>query len=252
VKRILAALAAVPALAMLLTFVAPNAASAAPAATTWAWCSSNAQGTWQVGGGPLGTDYFVQNDAWNGSHGPQKICANSYHRVQVVSNQPTGNTEIMTYPDVSSLYDGSDEAVSNFSQIYNTFSESFPANTIAEAADDVWLNNWSIEIMVWVDTHHENISYLPVVGHATIFGQNFTVYRNGPAGHADDEWIFKLDHNETNGTTHVLSSIHWLMSHNFIPSTAKVTAVQFGWEIAGTNGPQTFNLWNYALHAGRK
>src|SRR5215831_3226230 len=94
-----------------------KAVTAPNALAGWAWRSADAQGTWQNGG------YYIQNDAWNGSHGPQTIYANSFHEIKVISDQPTGNTEIMTYPDVSGLYTGSDTPVSQFSSIYNTFSE---------------------------------------------------------------------------------------------------------------------------------
>ena len=40
-------------------------------AASWAWCSSDKEGTWQPGFGR----WFVQNDAWSGSAGPQRICA---------------------------------------------------------------------------------------------------------------------------------------------------------------------------------
>ena len=214
----------------------PKAVTAPNALAGWAWRSADAQGTWQNGG------YYIQNDAWNGSHGPQTIYANSFHEIKVISDQPAGNTEIMTYPDVSGLYTGTDTPVSQFSAIYNTFSESMPSDVIGEAADDIWLNNWSIEIMMWVDTHNEDPgSWLPVIGHTNIAGQNWTIYKN------DSEFIFKLDHNETSGTTHVLPAIQWLMSHNQIPSNAGLTAVQFGWEIAGTHGPEEFNLHDYSL-----
>jgi hypothetical protein len=203
---------------------------------SWAWHSGAAEGTWHSG------NYIVQNDAWNGKHGPQTIYANSFHEVKVISDQPAGNTEIMTYPDVSGLYTGSDTPISQFSTIYNTFSESMPSDVIGEAADDIWLNNWGIEIMMWVDTHNEDPgSWLPVIGHVTLSGQNWTVYKN------DSEFIFKLDHNETSGTTHVLPAIQWLMDHHFVPSSAGLTAVQFGWEIAGTHGPEEFNLHDYNL-----
>ena len=226
-----AALAAALALAALTAL-----ASATPAAAAGWWCSDHPQGTWQTQG------FYVQNDAWNGGHGPQRICAGSYHTIHVRSDQPTGNTEIMTYPDVSGLYTGTDRPVSAFTAIWNRFRERMPGDVSGEAADDIWLNHWSIEIMMWVDTHHQDPSYLPRIGTATIWGQRWLVYRNG------SEFIFKLDHNETSGVTHVLSAIRWLTARGYVPASAGLTAVQFGWEIAGTNGPEGFDLLAYELH----
>lgn len=235
---------AVIAAALVLIFALPTAARASTHnASAWSWCSSDPEGTWQIPGGPDGTDYFVQNDMWNGSAGPQTICANSFSDVRVTSNQPPGNTEIETYPDVGGLYTGADTPVSSFKAIYNHFSENFPSDVIGEAADDVWLNNWSIEIMIWTDTHNEDLSWLPVMGTATIYGQTFKVYDNAP------EYIFKLDGNETSGTTHILSAIHWLEKHGAVPANPGVTEAEFGWEVAGTNGPEQFNLTSYKLYA---
>jgi len=214
------------------------ALTGAPAlAAGWRWCSSSAQGTWHAG------KFLVQNDAWNGGHGPQRICANSYHDVQVTSNQPTGNTAIETYPDVGAMYTGTDTPVAGLKDVTNTYTESFPADVIGEAADDIWLNNWKLEIMIWVDVHHENPSYLPTIGHATLGGQHFTVYSNAP------EYIFELNHpHQTTGTTHILGAIRWMIAHGYAPASSGITEAQFGWEIASTNGPQKFNLTAYGFH----
>jgi hypothetical protein len=208
------------------------------AAASWHWCSSNAEGTWHTG------KFMVQNDAWNGGHGPQRICANSYHDVRVTSNQPTGNTAIETYPDVGAMYTGTDTPVSGLKDVYNTYTESFPADVIGEAADDIWLNDWSLEIMIWVDVHHEDPgSYLPVIGHPTLGGQKFTVYNNAP------EYIFELDHpHQTTGSTRILGAIHWMIKHGYAPADSGITEAEFGWEIASTDGAQKFNLTDYGFH----
>ena len=59
--------------------------------------------------------------------------------------------------------------VSKFHLIRNGFTESMPANTTgldAEAADDVWLNDYNIKVMIWVDNHGQRPSG-QVIGHAT-------------------------------------------------------------------------------------
>lgn len=221
-------------IASLLLAVSIAAVPAAALGGTWKWCSSNNEGTWNVG------QYKVQNDNW-GPGGPQTICANSPSDVQVTSNQNYG-TQIVTYPDVGGLYTGADLPLSGFKAIYNSYTENFPADVVGEFADDIWLNNWSIEIMIWQDTHNEDPSYLPTIGHATIFGQNYTVYQNG------SEYIFLLDHNAPTGQTHVKASINWLISNGFIPANPGVTEVEAGWEIANTNGPEVFNLTSYKLY----
>lgn len=204
-----------------------------------AWQSSDPMGSWNNGG------YVLNNNEWNGSAGPQTIWADSYRHWGVASNQPAGNTAIETYPDVQKVYNN--PRVWSFHTIRNGFTESMPsgAGLSSEAADDIWLNNYNLEVMIWVDNHGQKI-YDQVIGHTTVFGQHFTVYRNGT------EFIFALNHNETHGKTHILASIAWLMRHGYVPHSATLTAVEFGWEIASTNGhPMNFKVSNYWVRTAR-
>ena len=200
------------------------------------WQSSAPFGSWNNGG------FIVYNNEWNQPTGPQTIWADSYHYWGVESNQAAGNTAVETYPCVQKNYNNP-KALS-FHLIRNGFAETMPSASglDAEAADDVWLNNYKIEVMIWVDNHGQRPSG-NVIGHATIFGQHFAVWHGGT------DFTFALDHNETHGVTHILAAIAWLAKHNQIPSDATLTQVNFGWEIASTNGtPMDFKLTNYWLH----
>ena len=205
-----------------------------------AWKSSAPFGAWNNGG------FIVYNNEWNSSAGPQTIWADSYRHWGVESTQRAGNTAIETYPCVQKNFNN--VPVSKFHLMRNGFTESMPANTKgldAEAADDLWLNNYKIEVMIWVDNHGQTPSG-SVIGHATIFGQHFAVWRGGT------DISFVLDHNETHGVTHILASIAWLMRHHQVPSSATLTQVNFGWEIASTNGkPMDFKVTNYWEHTKR-
>jgi hypothetical protein len=75
----------------------PKAATTPDAVTRWAWRPADTQGTWHNWG------YSVQNDAWNGKHGPQTIYANSFHEIKVISDQPAGNTERSANPCPATL-----------------------------------------------------------------------------------------------------------------------------------------------------
>jgi hypothetical protein len=155
-----------------------------------------------------------------------------------------GNTAVLTYPNLGKLYNN--EPVSHFKQVSDTFTESMP-RTIkglsAEAADDVWLNNYNIEMMIWVDNAGRSLAGSTRVGSATIFGQHFTVWKFGSS-----EFIFDLNHNETKGSTHILSSIAWLVQHGKVPADPKLTQAEFGWEIASTGGKAaSFAMSKFAL-----
>src|SRR5215472_17216660 len=205
-----------------------------------AWKSSAPFGAWNNGG------FIVYNNEWNSSAGPQTIWADSYRHWGVESRQQAGNTAIETYPCVQKNFNN--VPVSSFHLIRNGYTESMPANTTgldAEAADDIWLNNYNIEVMIWVDNHGQTPSG-KVIGHATLFGQHFAVWHGGT------DFSFVLNHNETSGVTHILAAIRWLIRHHFLNANVTVAQINFGWEIASTNGkPKDFTVTNYWLHAPR-
>jgi hypothetical protein len=228
----------------LLAAAATVIASAVPAAAAIPrdarWKSSAAMASWNNGG------YLVDNNEWNQSAGPQTVWADSYQHWGVQSTQQAGNTAVETYPCVQKNFNNL--PVRSFHLIQIGFRESMPANTAglaAEAADDVWLNNYSIELMIWVDNIGQQIDD-QVIGHATIFGQHYVVYKNG------SEYIFALQRNETTGVTHILASILWLTHHGYVKAGATLRTADFGWEISSTDGtPKDFTVTRYWLHTQR-
>jgi hypothetical protein len=224
------------ALAVTLTIAAP-ASAGIPANPKWESSAPLAPGgIWSNGG------FFVYNNCWNSTHGPQTIWANSFHDWGVESTQPQG-TAVQTYPNVQLNF--SNLPISKFSLLRNGFTERMPANTPgldAEFADDVWLNGQSLEMMIWTD----NFGQTPagsLVAKATIFGQQYTVWHGGTT------WTFLLNHRENSGRTYILASIRWLINHHKIPASVTISQVGAGWEIASTNGrPMDFTMTNYWLH----
>jgi len=191
---------------------------------------------WNNGG------FILYNNMWNSSAGPQTIWGNSYKSWGVQSDQ-TG-TAVETYPCVQQ--DFNNVLVSSLPTLSNTFTESMPSVTglDAEAADDVWLNNYGIEVMIWVDNNGQTPSG-SIIGHMTMSGQSFAVWFGGGTTYS-----FVLSGNETSGTTHILTALKWLQKHNYVAATATLTQVDFGWEIASTGGsPQDFAMTSYSLHS---
>jgi hypothetical protein len=207
-----------------------------------AWQSSSREGTWNHDG------FLFQNDMWacpQAACGKQTIWANSVRNWGAASTMAAGNTAVLTYPDIGRMF--SDKPVSSYHSIRNGFTESMPRQhkgLSAEAADDVWLNHWNIEMMIWVDNVGRSLAGGTRIGSATIFGQHFTVWKYG-----DSEFIFDLDHNEKSGQTHILASLNWLISHGHVPAGATLTEAEFGWEIASTGGHSgDFRISNYWLY----
>jgi hypothetical protein len=199
---------------------------------------SSAQfGVWANGG------FYINNNMWGPSAGPQTIWAESYSDWGVQSDQPVGNKTVETYPEIQQ--DFSNVLVTSLPALTNSFTEAMPDVTglDAEAADDVWLNSYGIEVMIWVD----NVGQTPagkIIGHATISGQSFAVWLRGTT------YSFVLSGNETSGQTHILTTLKWLQKQGYVPASATLTQVDFGWEIASTGGsPMDFTMTNYSLHS---
>jgi hypothetical protein len=244
------------------TATAALAGPAAPVQHAAARCTTSApQGTC----GPYhyrqitksdGFNTYVANNKWGCGNpdqcGLQTVRARTPGDWQVTSNQATGNTAVLTYPDVQQLFtrtSGKNPPLATFSKINSHFAEAMHANakTDAEAAYDIWLSATSgpNEVMVWVDNHGRGSGGARRVGRATISGQRFTVYEYGTG-----EIIFSLNHNEHVGTVHILTTLRWLQHHKFVSKGARIGQVDFGWEICSTgHRPETFTISKYTLRS---
>ena len=161
---------------------------------------------------------YVGNNMWgcgNGNCGAQTVTAYDPGHWSATSTQASGNTAVLTYPNVQQLFTkttNTDPAISAFASITSDFTETMnpQAGTDAEAAYDIWLGNTSgpNEIMIWVDNVGRGNGGARQIGTATISRQAFTVYQYGSG-----EIIFSLNHNERSGTVDILATLKWLQSH---------------------------------------
>jgi hypothetical protein len=203
-----------------------------------------------------GYNTYVGNNKWGcGSPdqcGRQTVYANTPGHWQVASNQATGNTAVLTYPDVQQVFthtNGNDPPISSYRALYSRFAEAMHSNarTDAEAAYDIWLSNTNgpNEIMVWVDNHGRGNGGATRIGRATISKQRFTVYEYGTG-----EIIFSLNHNEHSGTVHILAILGWLQRKRYVAARAAIGQVDFGWEICSTgHRTETFTVSAYTLRS---
>ncbi len=205
----------------------------------------------------------VNQDPWSGGQGPQALTAFSFQNWSVTATDTdpaNAPGEVLTYPDASFNYHQLDTAASgytapppqydlnNITSLTSDFAESMPqlSNLDAEAAYDLWLNNWQTEVMVWVDTapaKDRNLAddSMTRVGTFTYGGQNFALWRNGSG--ITGFYVFLLDHNETSGSVNLKAMLETMVSLGFIPATSSLTQIPFGWEISDTGGkPVTFTL----------
>jgi hypothetical protein len=199
-----------------------------------------------------GANWDVYDNEWNcgagsgESCGPETVHVCSASSWYVVSNQPAGNTAVLSY--VSSQVNYSSVPLSSFSSITSTFSEEGPRVGDYEAAYDVFFNPGNLyEVMVWVDNYHQTPGggWNPIATNVSVGGSVYNVYQSGStiyyvavinftSGEVDLLAIFK----------DAIGARHWL------PADVLLEQIQFGWEICSTNGePATFYLDEFSLTA---
>lgn len=218
------------------------------ACTNPVWNSSADFGQWSTNG------FLVNNNKWNtGEAGPQSIHACGYNSWYVVSDQPqiaNNPGSIKTYPDTQKNFN---QTIGSFNSITSTFAHSAPAVGEWNFAYDIWLNGLatssSTEVMIWTD--HRYPGTLPPGGAQdtrtpTIDGISYKAWRrsNGNGG-----WYIGLAMTEkrNTGAVNLLHVFDYLSSQGWTSDSTKVSAIEYGVEIAWTGGPQTFRLNNYSL-----
>jgi Glycosyl hydrolase family 12 len=211
----------------------------------------------------------VNQDPWTGGQGRQVLRASSFQNWSVTATDTDPSNapgQVLTYPDASYNYYQLATAASgyttppaqydlnNIRSLTSDFTESMPQlrDLDAEAAYDMWLNNWKTEIMVWVDTSpgkDRNLADdgMTKVGTYTYGGQNFGLWRSGHG--ITGFYVFLLDHNETSGTVDLKAMLETIVSHGYIPATSPLTQIPFGWEISDTGGkPVTFSMSRFEVN----
>jgi hypothetical protein len=203
-----------------------------------AWSSTGQFGTWHNG------RFDVYNNEWNTAEaGPQLVWADSYRHWGVESVQPD-STSVKTYPSVQQNYDNA--PLSTVTSLSSTFAQTMPpanVNYDAEAAYDLWLDNYNVEVMVWVANHGQTPSG-GVIHHVVITGWHYAVYESGSKMFS----FVSTGRPATRGEVNLLSVLQWLIRHRYLTGGDRLTQVNFGWEIASTNGiPLNFVVTDYSL-----
>jgi hypothetical protein len=213
------------------------------ACTNPAFQTAEQNGTWS-----FASNVLVNNNAWgpSGSSWSQQLNACSPANWYVTANfQPDGGA-IQTYPDTE--YTLSGKTVAQYNSMSTCFGEKSPASGEWDYAYDTWLNNFGIEVMVWNDWTDTGI-YPPSGARAvTIDGVAYHEFKGG----GSNEWIYTRDSVVASGCFSMLDIFRDLLAH---PSTSGITsssvpnAIEYGVEIASTNGPTAFQITNATLTA---
>jgi hypothetical protein len=218
----------------------------------------------------------VNQDGWSGSQGAQSISASTYQNWSVTATDtpPQANSaQILTYPDTSFNYYQLNAApnytdppsgydLNNISSLTSSYSETMPATSdkyTAEAAYDIWLNNWDTEVMVWTDVHYQGVDcggpgWTPecsgdtLLGNYTYDGQQWSLYDNGGGINGYYMWIpdngTALDAvSQPSGTVDLKDMLAQTATSGKFTADSPLTSIDYGWEIADTGGkPLTFTM----------
>jgi hypothetical protein len=206
--------------------------------------TSNAEGTINIDPGPPSPEYWwVNNDAWSGSHGPQTIQVCSQSSWDAISNQPNVQGQVETYPDTEYDVGGRDngpstEPISAFNSITSTFSEDYPSAGSWDAAYDLWTNNWSNETMIWNQWAGAQAYWYTASGvqAITIGGVPYHFIDNG------GELIFMMVNQETSGSVDILAVYNWEVANGYAKASDAPTQLEYGVEVCATSGQETFPM----------
>jgi hypothetical protein len=201
--------------------------------------SLDSSGTWRV-----------DNDAWNAAHGPQTLYVCNQSSWYAVSDQTDAHGQVETYPNTEYDIGGRNnglpaKTVAQYTLIVSTFSEAFPAAGSWDAAYDLWLNNWGIEIMIWNEWTGTQLYWPPSGAQAlTLDGVPYRFYNNR------GEFIFFRDTMVKSGSVDILAAMKWLVAQGLVKSTDVPTQLEYGVEICSTKGSETFPLTGvtFTLH----
>lgn len=231
-RRLSLLIAAVAGLAPVgLAALAPPARAEVPKNATWK--STEASAIWNNGGYVLGNNMLATAAA-----GSQTIWAFSYRNWGVESSQPA-TAGVKSYPYVGRRYPG-DPTYSSLRYLRSGFSESVvPAPGLrAAAAYRLWLNDHTVQVMMWVDAHNTTPAGREI-GEILIYGSDFHVWQE-----SKNQFTFALSGPQLlTGKAHLLSALRWLVHHQdpatggtYLSKHVKLSEVDFGWQITSTGG----------------
>lgn len=197
----------------------------------------------------------VRQEVWNPSSALNKQVTEvwSPSRWRTTINADAGNTAVNSYPDVSNLVtlpDGNPVPFSRYASIDSSWSVDMHATsqTNAQAAYDIWLNNYNLELMIWVDTHGQNLGRLPAGRDtgidATFGGATFDLWAT-----SDNSVIsFVRKQNAPTGSIDIRAVIQYLINAGRYPASVGVNMFTFGFETPSTGGvDEVFDVLDYSI-----
>jgi Glycosyl hydrolase family 12 len=202
--------------------------------------------------------YYLYDNQWNCGAGSGNDCGpesaygctdgNGAVGWVTTSNQPKGNTAVLSYPAMQDNF-GSSPSLSSFTTISSTFTETSPHVGDYEVAWDCWFNDYANEFMVWVDTYNQVPAGPKVAANVSLGGRTYDIYW-APGGGGGGTVSFYATANFTSGTVKLLQLFDYGVSNGWLPSTSTVNQISFGTEVCSTNGESaTWTVSDYSVTA---
>jgi hypothetical protein len=198
-----------------------------------------------------GQNTFVGQDVWNPIPGwSQTLHVTGPGSWYATATMPAGNTAVVSFPNIGQEYYYTN-TLAGFSSIYSSFSEDMHpvSGTSAEAAYDIWLNDWGNEVMIQHDI--VNRGSCPAQATAAFGGSGGVPRQNWNLCTYGSELIWQLaGTGEESGTVDILSMLSWLVQHGYLPHHSGLTDISYGFEICSTDGhPETFSVSRFSISA---
>ncbi len=191
------------------------------------WSSTDKFGSFSTNG------YTLNNDVWGSGAGPQTIWANSSSNWGVWTQQPATNG-VKSYPHAE--FD-INRSLSSVNTVTSSFNVSVPGTGVYNTAYDIWLNNFSFEVMLWMN---EKVAGPLGSLRQTVTSGGFTWRLYTGSNGSNTVYSFVNTGQTSSGSVDVLAVLRWLQSNGLFGSnTATLGNVQFGWEISSTNNTGT-------------
>jgi hypothetical protein len=184
----------------------------------------------------------------------------------VTANFPT-DTSVHSYPNTGQIQDWIDgtnrpAALSTWKTMTSSWSVNMSTSpgTVAEAAYDLWFDDWNEEVMIQVDFTGDKLRPRcdvngDVINTVTFGGTGDVPARRWNLCVFDSEMIWQpaTGTNFSSGRVNVMAMLTWLENHGdgkYLPAKPTMTAISFGFEICSTGSQnRTFQVNNFSFDA---
>ena len=208
------------------------------------WVASGQWDTWSNSG------YTLYNNIWGSGAGTQTIWARTPTNWGVIANHPT-TPGVKSYPHT--VRGSVNRTVSSLGTLTSSFNVTVPGSGNYATAYDIWANNFSYEVMLWMnqngavgpiaETYDAN-GAVPAFRSVSLGGHTWNIYRGSNGSNA--VFSFLRTSNTNSATVDVRAILNWLRTQGWWGDVT-VGEVQFGFEISGTNGSAAFTDNSFSM-----